>query len=124
MTAVGLLARIFLGQNPTEVPVMRKHAELLRRSLPVWEPEARGCDMYYWYYGTYAMYQLGGADWEAWNRAMKPAIVATQRGDGDERGSWDPVGPWGSVGGRIYSTALMTLCLEVHFRYGRVLGAR
>jgi len=124
MTAVGLLARIFLGQTPEQAPVMKKHAELLRRSLPKWEPEARGCDMYYWYYGTYAMYQLGRDDWAAWSRAMKPAMVDTQRTDGDERGSWDPVGPWGYVGGRVYSTALMTLSLEVYFRYGRVLGAR
>mgnify|MGYP000337542782 CR=1 FL=1 len=31
---------------------------------------------------------------------------------------------WGWSGGRVYSTALMVLCLEVYFRYGKVLGAR
>ena len=55
---------------------------------------------------------------------MKPAVIETQRRDGDEKGSWDPVGPWGYAGGRVYATALMTLCMEVYFRYGRVLGAR
>jgi hypothetical protein len=55
---------------------------------------------------------------------MEKAIVGSQRTEGDEKGSWDPVGPWGYAGGRVYSTALMTLCMEVYFRYGKVLGAR
>ena len=49
--------------------------------------------MYYWYYGSYAMYQMGGSKyWEPWNKAMKKAVVDSQRRDGDEKGSWDPVG--------------------------------
>jgi len=124
MTAVGLLCRIFLGQELDDTPLLRRHADLLVRSLPEWDPEAYGCDMYYWYYGTYAMYQLGGTHWKRWERSMLDAVVRSQSRDGDEAGSWDPVGPWGHVGGRVYSTALMTLCLEVYYRYGRVLGAR
>lgn len=124
MTAVGLLCRIFLGQDPKEHDIMEKHAELIRRTPPVWEPEKFGCDMYYWYYATYAMFQMGGKHWDSWKKAMEPAVVGSQRKDGDEKGSWDPVGPWGYQGGRVYSTALMTLCLEVYFRYAKVLGAR
>ena len=44
-------------------------------------------------------------------------------GDGrDERGSWDPVGPWGVDGGRVYSTAILAMCLEVYYRYDKVFG--
>jgi hypothetical protein len=126
MTAVGLLCRIFLGQKPEDTPVMVKHAELLRSKPPVWDPDGFGSDMYYWYYGTYAMYQMGKPHgWKVWETAMKAAVVDSQRKDGDERGSWDPsVCPWGSSGGRVYSTALMTLCIEVYYRYAQVLGAR
>lgn len=81
--------------------------------------------MYYWYYGSYAMYQMGGSYWNEWNKAMKPAVLESQRTQGgSSHGSWDPIGPWGWAGGRVYSTALMVLCLEVYFRYGKVLGAR
>ena len=31
-------------------------------------------------------------------------------------GSWDPSGPWGRYGGRLYSTAISTLTLEVYYR--------
>ena len=93
MTAVGLLCRIFLGQTPEEQPHMEKHANLLRRVLPEWDPEGFGCDMYYWYYGTYAMFQMGGNHWKAWRPALKQVVTEGQRKDGDAAGSWDPVGP-------------------------------
>ena len=80
--------------------------------------------MYYWYYGAYAMYQMGGRHWEKWNTAMKEAILDSQRKDGANKGSWDPAGPRGHHGGRVYSTASMVLCLEVYFRYAKVLGSR
>jgi len=125
MTAVGLLARIFMGQDdPAEYPVLERHATLLERKLPAWDADGFGSDMYYWYYGTYAMYQLGGRHWKTWEASLKPAILDSQRASGDAKGSWDPIGPWGFSGGRVYSTALMALTEEVYFRYGRLAGAR
>lgn len=124
MTAVGLLCRFFLGQDPDENESMKQHADLMLKNLPEWDPDGLGCDMYYWYYGSYAMFQMSGKHWEKWNKAMKTAVVDSQRRDGHQKGSWDPVGPWGYSGGRVYSTALMVLCLEVYFRYSRVIGAR
>jgi hypothetical protein len=124
MTAVGLLCRVFLGQKPEEFPIMAKHADLIRTKPPVWDVEGYGIDMYYWYYATYALYQMGKPWWPQWEKAMKAAVVDTQRKDGDAKGSWDPECAWGWSGGRVYSTAIMTLCIEVYFRYAQVLGAR
>ncbi|MDF1799770.1 MAG: hypothetical protein P1V81_11390, partial [Planctomycetota bacterium] len=101
-----------------------KHGDLMLRTLPEWDEDGFGNDMYYWYYGSYAMYQLGGKHWKRWEDALKPTIIETQRTDGDAKGSWDPVGPWGFAGGRVYSTAMMALTTEVYFRYGRVAGSR
>ena len=119
MTAAALWTRFLLGQDPESSDILTRHADLLRRVRPVWEPESFGCDMYYWYFGTLGMYQMGGSHWKAWEQALWPAIVDSQRTDGHARGSWDPVGPWGYVGGRIYSTAMMAMCLEVEGRYPR-----
>jgi hypothetical protein len=127
MTAVGLLSRIFMKQSPEDTPVMKKHADLIVSKLPKWHNEGLTNDYYYWYYGTYAMYQMSTFEpsyWKRWNEAMKSALVDHQRKDGDFQGSWDPNGPWGRSGGRVYSTALGVLCLEVYYRYARVLGGR
>jgi hypothetical protein len=63
------------------------------------------------------MYQYGGEPWNRWNTAMRDVLVRIQRRGGELAGSWDPDGPWGSVGGRVYSTALSLMCLEVYYRF-------
>ena len=122
LTAVGILTRIFLGENPRDSEMIQKGAELCIKVLPEWDEAAGSIDMYYWYYGSLALFQVGGDSWKAWNTAMKTAIIDHQRKDGDQRGSWDPLGPWGREGGRVYSTAVCVMCLEVYYRYSRVFG--
>lgn len=125
MTAVAMLCRVFAGEDTSSSPALRGGADLLRKQLPTWDEKAGTIDFYYWYYGSYAMYQMAGRDWDAWQPRMLAAVVKTQRDDGCEKGSWDPqFDPWGHRGGRVYATAIMTLCLEVYYRYDRVLGAR
>ncbi|HMS17016.1 MAG TPA: terpene cyclase/mutase family protein [Planctomycetota bacterium] len=123
LTGVGIINRVFAGEDPTTSPVIKAGAELIGRRLPVWDPKGGKVDMYYWYYATLAMFQVGGAEWNAWNSKLEAAVINTQRTDGNFSGSWDPVDPWGEDGGRVYSTALMTLCMEVYYRYPRVFGA-
>jgi hypothetical protein len=124
MTAVAILSRVFMGQEVSKMPVVDKGADLLKAHLPEWDAEGFNNDIYYWYYGSYALFQLGGPRWEAWNKAAKKALVENQRQDGDLKGSWDPKDAWGHAGGRVYMTSLAVLCLEVYFRYARVLGGR
>jgi hypothetical protein len=120
MTAVAILSRVFMEQDVSKLPIVDKGAELLKQRLPEWDPDGLGNDIYYWYYGSYALFQLGGPRWDAWNKAAKKALVDNQRHDGDFKGSWDPKDAWGHAGGRVYMTALGALCLEVYFRYARV----
>jgi hypothetical protein len=123
LTAVGILSRIFLGEIPKESEMIQKGTDLCLKALPVWDEESGAIDMYYWYYGTLALFQVGKEPWKQWISAIETAILENQRKDGDEKGSWDPVGPWGREGGRVYSTALMTMCLEVYYRYPVFTGA-
>lgn len=106
--------------------MVRKGADLLLQCLPVFDEAAGTVDHYYWYYGSLAMFQVGGRHWDAWRKAMAPAILETQRRDAADcrYGSWDPVDPWGPEGGRVYSTALNTMDLQVYFRYEKVFGAK
>jgi hypothetical protein len=104
--------------------MIRKGARLCLEKPPVWRPDDGSIDMYYWYYGTLAMFQVGGPAWRDWNVALEKAVIATQHGKGSGRreGSWDPIGAWGDDGGRVYATAVMAMCLEVHYRYDKVFG--
>jgi hypothetical protein len=126
MTAVGVLTRIFLGEDPRSSEMIRKGAELCADLPPKWNPDDGSIDMYYWYYGTLAMFQVGGSPWTRWNKAMVDAIVNHQHreGSGSRTGSWDPLCVWGDEGGRVYSTAVLAMCLEVYYRYPRVFGAK
>jgi hypothetical protein len=88
-------------------------------------------DLYYWYFGTHAMFLAGGhrkapkvlrAEYKAWGSAVEKAVVAHQCGktEGrDDHGSWDPACAWGHAGGRVYATALCALILGTPHRYPR-----
>ncbi|MCZ6792494.1 MAG: hypothetical protein O7J95_02635 [Planctomycetota bacterium] len=81
--------------------------------------DMEGVNFYYWYYASLALFQVGGDGWEAWNSRLSRLLVAAQVGEehGTAHGSWDPRGRRASTGGRLYSTALSVLCLEVYYRY-------
>ena len=108
MTAIGLHCRLLRGEDAKGRLIRDKHADLLKRALPpdAWEPNSSQNDMYYWYHGTAALELYGGKAWTAWKRALRKLKVGMEV-SGSFRGSWDPIGPWGISGGRVYSTALM-----------------
>ena len=126
MTAIGMLARTFTGEDPHKSKIIGLGADLLAKLPPTWNPLDGSIDMYYWYYGSLAMFQVGGKPWKKWKKAMVPTVVKSQHdeGSGSRTGSWDPIGPWGADGGRVYSTALQVMSLEVFYRYDRVFGIR
>lgn len=111
MTAEALFCQQMLGY-PRESAASREAVQYLLRNMP----RLSELNMYYWYYGTLAMYQYGGQPWEAWNRVVRDTLIAQQRTSGEFAGSWDATGPWGRYGGRLYSTAISTLTLEVYYR--------
>ena len=47
-----------------------------------------------------------------------------QRKDGDEAGSWNPSGSHAAAGGRVVSTTMATLSLEVYYRLLPMYGCR
>jgi len=112
MTAEALVCRQFLGL-PRETWTAREAGDYLLGALPG-QGEA---NLYYWYYGSIAMYQLQGDYWKRWSEALQRTLLATQRTSGALSGSWDPNTRWDGYGGRVYSTALSALCLEAYYRF-------
>ena len=80
--------------------------------------QAQG-NLYFWYYGTLALFRVGGEPWEMWNEGMKDALVPAQAEDG----SWRPISIYATdyagdtQRDRTYSTAMCVLTLEIYYRY-------
>jgi hypothetical protein len=125
MTAEALYCRQLLaGGAPGLVPTAA--VEEAVRSLSAMRPMvsnsqqvANRMNLYYWYYATLALHRAQHhsatthAAWEKWNQALVETFLATQQAGG----SWDDKTVWGGYGGRVYTTSLAALCLEVYYRY-------
>ncbi len=112
MTAEAMTCRQFLGMPPASATGLEAGDYILGHL-----PGEGKANFYYWYYATIGMYQLQGTHWDRWNKALRETLVESQRGSGPLGGSWDPNTVWGGYGGRVYTTALGTLCLEVYYRF-------
>jgi hypothetical protein len=60
--------------------------------------------------------------WDKWNARCRDTLVSTQSKGGDQDGSWTD-NRWGQHGGKVFSTALATLTLEVYYRYLPIDGS-
>jgi hypothetical protein len=120
MTAEAMASRLLLGMPVTPAAADEAQRMLLSR-LPGRSEE----NLYYWYYATLALYQLQGDrddsknswTWNQWNDALKQELCVSQIPQGSNAGSWNPTCIWGGYGGRVYSTAIACMCLEVYYRY-------
>jgi len=112
MTAEALFCRLLLGED-RQSAATREAADYIVASPPSDERP----NLYFWYYATVSLYQVQDDNWKKWNTALRRQLIARQRTAGELAGSWDPKTRWGGHGGRVYSTALATLCLEVYYRY-------
>jgi hypothetical protein len=114
MTAEALYCRQILGAGRDSASSKEAVEYLLSfRNLPT----RQKLDLYYWYYGTLAMFQYGGDEWQRWNARVRDLLISEQVKEGEYAGSWEPRDPWSGYGGRIYATAIATLSLEVYYRY-------
>lgn len=145
MTAEALFSRYLLGQRPSRLQVEEATIEIMGlvpsvfgadgklRTLTMQDsqnlPGRQVDNLYFWYYGSMAMRQATSdpvlvdseivhQSWELWNKNLSTRLLTLQRSGGAESGSWDPEAClWGGYGGRVYTTSLAVLCLQVYYRY-------
>ena len=132
MSAIGMLCRQFLGGDyDAEIRAcadyLRQHELQNANAIgPGTGKDHLVGDLYYTYYSCLAMFQMGSNSeyWAEWNKRFRDPLVkcqTSQQFDGQGRfvrGSWDPKNhQWGSRGGRVYSTAMALLSLEVYYRF-------
>jgi hypothetical protein len=115
-TAIGLLCRMYMGWDKNVPGLVDGIAELS-------DAGPNESDMYYNYYATQAMKHYGGRQWTDWNNEMRNFLVKTQEKEGNKAGSWHfDNGHASAKGGRLYSTSLACMTLEVYYRYLPLYG--
>ena len=119
MVATGMFCRQ-LDLVPPSNPKMIESAELMKR-YPIRDSNP---DLYYIYYGTLALYQHQGSIWQEWNNNLKRILPEIQVKTGNLAGSWDLSRSNTKGGGRIASTTLAILSLEVYYRILPMYGFR
>lgn len=116
MTACGLLCKMYLG-IPKDHPGLVIASQAFAKRGP--DPK----DIYYNYYATQVMKQVGGSLWIEWDEKMKKDLLGTQETAGHVAGSWfNKSVKHAEAGGRLYQTTMSTMMLEVYYRYLPIYG--
>lgn len=119
-TSIGMLCRMYMGWDK-DTPGLKEGVGWIGENGPdEFEGGEDTSDIYYNYYATQVMKQYGGREWTAWNSKMRDNLVNTQSKDGNTAGSWffnAPQRHSSDGGGRLYTTALACMTLEVYYRY-------
>ncbi|MEC8929742.1 MAG: prenyltransferase/squalene oxidase repeat-containing protein, partial [Verrucomicrobiota bacterium] len=114
MTAEAMFCQQLMGLPPVHPRQIESAAAMVPSQLPTMNGQP---NYYLWYYGTLALHQHQGMKWKLWNSAMRPILMKRQTQAGRDAGSWAPNGTWGGRAGRVITTAMATLSLEVYYRY-------
>ena len=116
MVAEGMFSQQLLGKMDASHPRMKESANHMLQHLP--KNKGKQADYYYWYYGTLSSYVNKGEVWEKWNPVMREILIDRQVKGGRDEGSWDyKHGNHSKQMGRVITTAIATLSLEVYYRY-------
>jgi hypothetical protein len=116
-SAVGLLCRMYLGWKKDN-PALQRGVLRLAKNGP-------SKDLYYNYYATQILHHMEGDVWVAWNTKMRDMLVKSQQTKGHAAGSWFEEfdkGHGPEQGGRLYTTSMATMILEVYYRHLPIYG--
>lgn len=128
-TAIGVLSKMYLGTHYEDLDLIMG-ADFISDTGP------SDSDIYFNYYATQILHHRGGEPWQAWNKGtgakkgkrirnirelgMRDFLIQTQdQSNSHQAGSWyfaDKAGH-SKTGGRLYTTAMSVMILEVYYRY-------
>lgn len=109
-TAIGLTLMMYLGHGPG-ITLFGESLDRLAKRGPTLT------NVYHDYYGTLALHHARHRDWPKWNTKLRDHLVRSQATEGHEAGSWHFKDKWGDKAGRLYTTAMCAMILEVYYRY-------
>ncbi|MFV1968728.1 MAG: hypothetical protein ACC628_25195 [Pirellulaceae bacterium] len=116
LSAAGLLTREYLGWKKDN-PDLQAGVKYLMQNLPPESSDKVG-HLYYYYYATQVLHHMEGSEFDLWNHRMREHLIRLQEREGHQAGSWNPEGAtYGNRGGRLYTTAMAIMTLQVYYRH-------
>ena len=109
-TAIGNLLQMYFGRE-IEHPTLKTACQFLASA------GSSDSDIYYNYYATLVLHHARAPAWKKWNQTVRDQLIRTQQRNGHEAGSWFFPDLHGNVGGRLYTTAMAVMTLEVYYRF-------
>lgn len=132
MTAIGALMRLMRGWSATDPKILKNIDFVYYRNPDIDADDGPELtDVYFNYYATNLLFYSKSNLWPIWNERMKQIYLATQSKEGHEAGSWFAYNPklegdgftsresdrgLNMIGGRLYTTTMAALTLEVYYR--------
>jgi hypothetical protein len=120
LSAIGLLSKLFLGTSPLNATVAKGVKTIWDKA----QPDKVPANVYYLWYGTLLFNHLGGDQADNWNGALRKALIAKQITDKTRNAAEADIGAWpadtghiGTACGKLGTTCLSVLCLEVSSRH-------
>ena len=100
--------------------IMANAADTLVAAQARMTAAGRGPDAGLAYFGTAALFQLGGSWEREWSGSLPGLLARTQASGGADAGSWSPATSFDRELGRTATTALLVLCSEILHRAARM----
>jgi hypothetical protein len=132
LTAIAALMRLMRGWSPSDPKIQRNIQFVFYRNPDNDADDGpEMTDVYFNYYATNLLFYSHSNLWPMWNERLKTIYLATQSKEGHEAGSWFahnerlPGAGFSSlesdnglnrIGGRLYTTTMAALTLEVYYR--------
>jgi len=108
-TAVCLVSRLCIGEK--DIRLLKAHANTLRKHFP---KDFKKADPYGLFFSFAGMFHMDEKRLKDWRNLLLENLCKK----GCAGGSWDPtLHPASQHGGRLLTTALTSLCLEIYYRY-------
>jgi hypothetical protein len=129
LTAIGLLCRYYVDGWRRETAGFAEGSKGLMALAVADRKGGQLRDLYYFYYATQVVRFYGGEEWKTWNEGPMGAdgrrsgglpdwLLSLQVKTPQNRGSWDNENGWFGQGcGRLGTTCMCLLTLEVYYRY-------
>ena len=120
-TAIGNLLQMYFGRE-LEHPNLKSACQFLydagtsKRDVLA-KMGSFDSDVYYCYYSTLVLHHARSTQWKKWNQTVRNHLIRSQQKHGHEAGSWFFPDLHGNVGGRLYTTAMAVMTLEVYYRF-------